>query len=96
MYQITLQLQITGILILWNHQNQFPLSFYPMSGFTDSSINSLEKLSTDCTKIVKNLFLLLDKKAADFEVRKVLLDFLIKLEPKGLFRICGFRKTVAS
>lgn len=67
-----------------------------MPAFTDTSAEALQKLSTYCTTQVHSLFLHIQHKSADFELRKILVDFLLQIETKNLFRIFGFRLTTAS
>lgn len=84
------------ILSLWSKQVSFPVTYYPMPAFTDTTAEALQKLSVCCTTQVHSLFGHLQQNSADFEIRKILVDFLLKIQTKNLFRIFGFRLTTAS
>ena len=67
-----------------------------MKGFTDTTDAETLKMTADHTYTVKMLCTYAQGKVSPQDMRKVITDLLVKLGSKGLFRIMGFRKTVAS
>jgi len=60
--------QVVTVLVLWNRFNQFPVTFTPMSGFTDSSAQHVNDLTKNCTQCVKGYFSYLAGKTGQKEL----------------------------